>query len=65
MKNGGTLNLESQVRVDVVRDLALKGHKITENPGVHGGYKGIGSIGREVCCWVGRRVGRMGMRWEC
>jgi gamma-glutamyltranspeptidase/glutathione hydrolase len=41
MQDGGTLNLESGLPADVVRDLALKGHRITENPGVYGGYQGI------------------------
>jgi gamma-glutamyltranspeptidase/glutathione hydrolase len=41
MKDGGTLNLESGVPANVVRDLALKGHRIAENPGVYGGYQGI------------------------
>jgi gamma-glutamyltranspeptidase/glutathione hydrolase len=41
MQDGGTLNLEAGVPADVVRDLALKGHRIAENPGVYGGYQGI------------------------
>lgn len=41
MRDGGTLHLESGVPADVVRDLVLKGHRITESFGTFGGYQGI------------------------
>jgi gamma-glutamyltranspeptidase/glutathione hydrolase len=39
--NGGTLHLESGIDPEIVRDLAAKGHFITERLGGFGGYQAI------------------------
>jgi len=41
MQDGGVLHLENGVAPEVVRDLTLKGHRITASVGTFGGYQGI------------------------
>jgi len=41
MQDGGMLHLESGISPEVVRDLMLKGHRITASVGSFGGYQGI------------------------
>jgi gamma-glutamyltranspeptidase/glutathione hydrolase len=41
MQTGGVLHLESDVPAEVVRELTLKGHRVTESFGSFGGYQGI------------------------
>jgi gamma-glutamyltranspeptidase/glutathione hydrolase len=41
MTDGGVLHLESGIAPEVVRDLVLRGHRITETFGTFGGYQGI------------------------
>jgi len=41
MQDGGTLQLESAVASDVVRDLIRKGHRVRMTVGGYGGYQGI------------------------
>jgi len=41
MADGGELHLESGFAPEVVRGLALKGHRITHSLGSYGGYQGI------------------------
>jgi len=41
MQDGGDLHLENGFAPEVVRGLALKGHRISENLGGYGGYQGI------------------------
>jgi gamma-glutamyltranspeptidase/glutathione hydrolase len=41
MQDGGALHLESGVPPEVVRDLTLKGHRISATLGTFGGYQGI------------------------
>ena len=41
MQDGGVLHLESGIAPEVVRDLGLKGHRITRASGTFGGYQGI------------------------
>lgn len=41
MQDGGTLHLESGIAPEAVRNLVLKGHKISQGFGTFGGYQGI------------------------
>jgi gamma-glutamyltranspeptidase/glutathione hydrolase len=41
MSNGGELHLEAGIAPEVVRELVLKGHRISESFGSYGGYQGI------------------------
>ena len=41
MKDGGELNLEDGVPIEVRRELAARGHRIVEAYGVYGGYQAV------------------------
>ncbi len=41
LRNGGTVNMESGVPYQTIRDLMLKGHDIQYNVGGYGGYQAI------------------------
>lgn len=41
LKNGGTLNVESGVPYEVIRELILKGHEVSFDVGGYGGYQAI------------------------
>jgi gamma-glutamyltranspeptidase/glutathione hydrolase len=41
MQNGGELELESGIAPEVVRQLVLMGHRVTQSVGGYGGYQGI------------------------
>ncbi|MFQ5599095.1 MAG: gamma-glutamyltransferase [Candidatus Krumholzibacteriia bacterium] len=41
MQDGGRLHLESGIAPEVVRELMLKGHRVTHRVGGYGGYQGI------------------------
>ncbi len=41
MSNGGTLNLETTIPWEVRRGLANLGHRVTDAPGIFGGYQAI------------------------
>lgn len=41
LEDGGTLNLESGITYDVIRELILKGHEVSFDVGGYGGYQAI------------------------
>lgn len=57
LQDGGTLNLESGISYDVIRELVLKGHGVEFDVGGYGGYQAI-KIDHEHGVYVGASESR-------
>lgn len=61
MKDGGTLELESGMRLDVIRDLERRGHKVEITSGPFGGYQAIWRDPKTGVYWGASEMRKDGM----